>query len=41
MRISDMLIERGIDLPRDIISMDELCEKLAEIKAKKGGNEHV
>lgn len=40
-RISDMLIERGIDLPRDIISMDELCEKLAEIKAKKGGNEHV
>lgn len=40
-RISDMLIARGIDLPRDIISMDELCEKLAEIKAKKGGNEHV
>lgn len=40
-RISDMLIERGIDLPRDIISMDELCEKLAEIKAKEGGNEHV
>lgn len=40
-RILDMLIERGIDLPRDIISMDELCEKLAEIKAKKGGNEHV
>lgn len=40
-RISDMLIARGIDLPRDIISMDELCEKLAEIKAKEGGNEHV
>ena len=40
-RISDMLIARGIDLPRDIISMDELCLKLAEIKAKEGGNEHV
>ena len=40
-KISDRLIERGIDLPRDIISMDELALKLAQIKAQKGGNDNV
>ena len=40
-KISDRLIERGIDLPRDIISMDELALKLAKIKAQKGGNDNV
>lgn len=40
-RLSDVFISRGIDLPRDVISMDELAEKLAEIKAKKGGSDNV
>ncbi|HBP51973.1 MAG TPA: energy-coupling factor transporter ATPase [Clostridiales bacterium] len=40
-RLSDVFISRGIDLPRDIISMDELADKLAEIKAAKGGSDNV
>lgn len=40
-RLSDVFISRGINLPRDVISMDELAEKLAEIKAKKGGGDNV
>ncbi|HCH93135.1 MAG TPA: energy-coupling factor transporter ATPase [Clostridiales bacterium] len=40
-RLSDVFISRGIDLPRDIISMDELADKLAEIKAVKGGSDNV
>lgn len=40
-RLSDVFISCGIDLPRDIISMDELAEKLAEIKAAKGGSDNV
>jgi len=40
-RLSDVFISRGIDLPRDIISMDELADKLAEIKAVKRGSDNV
>lgn len=40
-RLSDVFISCGIDLPRDVISMDELAEKLAEIKAAKGGSDNV
>lgn len=35
--ISDMLIARGIALPSDIISMDELALELAKISDNKGG----
>ncbi len=35
MRLSDDLRERGISLPDDIVSMDELALRLAEYKTKK------
>lgn len=35
-RLSDEFIARGIALPTDIVSMDELADCLAEVKAKRG-----
>lgn len=35
-RLSDEFIARGIALPTDIVSMDELADCLAEVKAKGG-----
>lgn len=39
--ISDMLIARGINLPNDIISMQELTLELAKIRDKKEGDVNV
>lgn len=35
-QLTDEFISRGVDLPRDIISLDELAESLAKIKESKG-----
>ena len=34
-KLTDMLIERGINLPKDIISMDELRDQLIALKTKE------
>ena len=35
-QLTDEFISRGVDLPRDIISLDELAESLAKVKESKG-----
>lgn len=35
-QLADEFISRGVDLPRDIISLDELAESLAKVKESKG-----